>query len=96
MGQAKGFLMDWGFIDVVDNLCEIHRLSYIVLACAPYSKRYIKFFPNLRLEYLFIVKLHHLHKMTTDLLAFENFIYAIFFYELFCKNNYKKEYKAQL
>ena len=55
---GQSYQMDWGFVDVLAENREIIRAACFAMICHHCGQRYIEFFPNAKLENLFIGMLH--------------------------------------
>lgn len=57
-GSGKMYQMDWGFVDVQDEMGELWRCACFAMVCHHCGMRYIEFFPNAKQENLFIGMIH--------------------------------------
>ena len=57
-GPGESSQMDWGFVDVEDNLGRSYKTACFAMICHHCGDRYVEFFPNAKQENLFIGMIH--------------------------------------
>lgn len=57
-GPGESYQMDWGFVNVEQDVDKSYRAACFAMMCHHCGRRYVEFFPNAKQENLFIGMIH--------------------------------------